>query len=77
MRRVGLLVLDEIHEIAGSEWELRELVSLMDARYREERDTLLIGNATRDALSDLLGPSIVSRMRETGGVIEFTERFRP
>jgi DNA replication protein DnaC len=77
IRRVGLLVLDEIHEIAGSEWELRQLVALVDARYREERDTIMVGNATPDALTDLLGPSIVSRMREAGGVIEFTEKFRP
>jgi DNA replication protein DnaC len=77
IRRVGLLVLDEIHEIAGSDWELRELVGLIDARYREELDTLLVGNSTRDALGELLGPSIVSRMRETGAVIEFTDRFRP
>jgi DNA replication protein DnaC len=67
--RPALLVLDEVQERTGSEFENRLLTHVIDARYRQHKDTLLIGNLTAAVLAESLGPSIVSRMEETGGTI--------
>lgn len=65
-----VLVLDEIQERGGSEWEDRTLTYLIDKRYVVERPTLLIGNIKPAELQARLGASIVSRMQETGGIVE-------
>lgn len=67
----GLLVVDEIQERGATAWEDRLLTHLVDVRYREMRDTILIGNLDRETLRSEVGPSIVSRLIETGGVVEF------
>lgn len=69
--RPRLLVLDEIQERGATPWEDRLLTHLVDTRYRENRDTVLIGNLTSDELASELGKSIVSRLVETGGIVEF------
>ncbi len=43
---------------------------IIDKRYGLERDTLLIGNVLPSGLPKALGDSIMSRARETGGVLE-------
>jgi len=63
-----LLVVDELHERAESAWETRTLVHLIDRRYRDMRDTVLVANLTPEALADSLGPSFADRLRETGWV---------
>ena len=65
-----LLVLDEVQERTGSDFENRLLTHLVDARYQAKRDTLLIGNLSAAALAESLGPSIASRMEECGGAIK-------
>lgn len=67
--RPRLLVIDEAHERAGSEFEGRTLTNIIDHRYDAMRDTLIISNATKEQFGRDLGPSIVSRIQETGECI--------
>ena len=66
LTRCNLLVLDECHECNGSEWAVRVLTLLIDARYRERRDTIMIANLTPEELLAAVGPSVASRMDECG-----------
>jgi len=70
--RPALLVIDEIQERGDTPWENRLLSYMIDRRYNSGRDTLLIANLLPDSLINSLGDSIVSRMSETGGIIECT-----
>jgi DNA replication protein DnaC len=72
LQSVGLLVIDEIQERAETKYEETALVYLIDQRYANMRPTLLIGNIKHEDFTARIGPSIASRIRETGGVIEFT-----
>lgn len=67
--RPSLLVIDEAHERSESAWENRVLTHIVDVRYGEMRDTVLIANSKPEDLDSALGPSIVSRLNETGAVI--------
>lgn len=64
-----LLVIDEMQERGETAWEDRLLTHLIDKRYGSERDTLLISNLKQEDFMAALGPSIVSRLIETGGVV--------
>ena len=68
--RPSLLVIDEAQERGESSWEDRMLTALIDSRYSQRRDTIIISNLKRDDFLSSMGSSIVSRMIETGGVIE-------
>lgn len=72
LSKVPLLVLDEIQERGNSAWEDRILTHVLDRRYGAERPTLIIANLTETALTECLGDSIVSRLNETGGILEVT-----
>lgn len=65
-----LLVIDELGQRSENDWENRLLYELLNRRYNDMKDTLLISNQDLAQLEMALGPSLVSRMRETGGVIE-------
>ena len=64
-----LLVIDEAHERGGSDWENRLLTYIIDVRYAEMRDTILVSNETLAGFKAAIGSSIYSRLTETGGVI--------
>lgn len=64
-----LLVIDEIQERAETPFEDRILTHIINHRYNDEKDTLLIGNIKRDEFCKAMGASIVSRLNETGGLI--------
>lgn len=66
-RNPPLLVIDEIHLRGESPWEDRLLANLIDHRYGAVKDTLIISNLTWDAFERSIDPSIVDRIRETGG----------
>lgn len=66
----GLLVIDEIGQRSDTEWENRLLYELLNQRYNAVKDTLLISNQDQAVLEAALGSSIISRMRETGGIVE-------
>lgn len=68
--RPELLVLDEVQERGETQWEDRLLTHLIDKRYSDMKDTLLLSNLTEEEFKKSVGPSIVSRLVETGGIIE-------
>lgn len=70
MSRARLLVLDEVQERGNTAWEDRILTHILDRRYGAMKPTILIANLTESALIECLGDSIVSRLKETGGIIE-------
>ncbi|MFQ5502381.1 MAG: ATP-binding protein [Phycisphaerae bacterium] len=65
-----LLVVDEVQERGDTEFEGRILNYLIDRRYGDMTDTLVVGNLTGEAFHESLGSSITDRLRETGGIIE-------
>lgn len=67
--RPKLLIIDETQERGETRWEDGLLTHMIDRRYREEKDTLLISNQTREAFTESIGPSIASRIIETGGIV--------
>jgi DNA replication protein DnaC len=69
-RNTRLLVIDEIGKRAQSDWENNLLFELINLRYNDMRDTLVIDNATKPDFIAAIGPSIASRMNECGGIIE-------
>lgn len=71
-RSPKLLVIDEIQERGETPWEDRILTNLIDKRYGDASDTLLIANLMPEALKESLGASIFDRLRETGGIIKCT-----
>lgn len=71
-RKPSLLVIDEVQERGETAWEDRILTNLVDKRYGDGTDTLLIANLKPAALAENLGTSIADRLRETGGIIEAT-----
>ena len=66
----ALLVIDEIGQRSENDWENRLLYELINRRYNAVLDTLVISNQEVGQLEASIGPSLVSRMRETGGVVE-------
>jgi DNA replication protein DnaC len=75
--RPSLLVIDEIGQRSESDWENRLLFEMINRRYNDLKDTLLISNQDETQIKQALGPSIVSRINETGGLIPCTwESFR-
>ncbi|OQB95236.1 MAG: DNA replication protein DnaC [Verrucomicrobia bacterium ADurb.Bin118] len=69
-RRPRLLVIDELAQRRESEWERLLLYELLNHRYNDLTDTLLISNQDVRQAELSLGPAIVSRLRETGGIIQ-------
>ncbi len=64
-----LLVIDEMQDRGGTAWEERVLNQIVDSRYASHKDTILISNDVKEALVESLGPSIMSRADEIGGII--------
>ena len=72
-----LMVIDELQERGDTPFEDRLLTHLIDARYAEQKPTILIANLTKSEISKSLGSSVVDRIRENGMAIEFTwDSFR-
>jgi DNA replication protein DnaC len=68
-RGPSLLVIDEISKRGETDWENHLLFELIDKRYQDCKDTLLISNQEADKFAESIGPSLVSRMNETGGIM--------
>ena len=67
-RKPALLIIDEVQlrsETAAQEATLTELI---DARYKDKKDTLLISNLSVADFNTLMGASVCSRINETGEV---------
>lgn len=67
--RYGLVVIDEVQERGNTDFEDRMLTHIVDRRYANLGDTLLISNLTADQFALAVGPSVVSRANEAGGII--------
>jgi hypothetical protein len=68
--KARVLVIDEAQERGETAWEDRLLTHLIDCRYGDMKDTVLISNLNRREFEASIGSSILSRMSETGGIIE-------
>ena len=69
-----LLVLDELQECTNSDWERQSLTRLIDSRYQNEMNTILVGNLTVSALDEFLSKSVTSRLKEPGYIIAMTQK---
>jgi DNA replication protein DnaC len=69
-REPKLLVIDEIQVRADSDFEGNVLDHIIDLRYGDMNDTLIVGNLLPKALRASLGPTIMDRLDETGRIIE-------
>lgn len=63
------LIVDEVQVRNETEWERDVLTHLIDKRYGSMRATLLIGNIRENELVAALGPSIIDRSRDGGGIL--------
>lgn len=70
MSKAPLLILDEVQERGNTAWEDRLLTHILDRRYGAMAPTIVIANLTESALVECLGDSIISRLTETGGILE-------
>ena len=76
-RLPNFLVIDEIGKRSDSDWENTMLFELLNKRYADQTDTLLIANLSPAEFGKTIGASISSRMSEAGGIIECDwESFR-
>jgi len=71
-RYVGydLLVIDEAHERANSDYEDRRLVEVINMRYGRGRDTILITNLSMQEFAGSIGGAVMDRMNQVGGLVD-------
>jgi DNA replication protein DnaC len=69
-RKPSLLVVDEIGRRGETDWENNLLFELLNGRYNDRKDSLLLCNLTPAELQSSLGPSLISRLNESGGLIQ-------
>lgn len=67
--RPKLLVIDELDATSGREWEARPMFNLMNGRYNEKVDTILIANYESKQFQLAVGPKICDRICEGGGIV--------
>lgn len=65
-----LVVIDELLECPDQKLAYRILTDIIDRRYSERKDTILIGNTDRKGFEAAIGDSILSRLSEHGLIIE-------
>lgn len=65
-----LLVIDEVNTQSMNETDIKYLHRIVCRRYDDMTDTLLISNDNKTDFQKLVGDRVVSRMIETGGIIE-------
>ena len=64
-----LLVIDGMEERGETSWEARMLSHLIDRRYDDLKDTILIANLKAEEFKKSIGTSAASRLHETGGIV--------
>jgi DNA replication protein DnaC len=70
--------IDEAHERGSTDWENRTLTNIIDHRYDAMRCTLLLSNQSKEQFAESVGPSVTSRILETGeAIICNWPSFRP
>jgi DNA replication protein DnaC len=73
LERCDYLVIDEVDKRYGSQTEFIALYRLINKRYNEMLPTMLITNSSRDELVDVVGPSVVDRIREEGKIFNLSK----
>ena len=71
-RNAKFLVIDEFQERSESEWENRTLVNILDHRHADMLPTLIIANLSPQDFAKHVGPSILDRIAQTGGIVQCT-----
>jgi len=72
-----LAIIDELHDCEDQKMKDRILTDILDRRYSEMNDTLLISNQTVKAFNQSVSDSVRSRICEHGRIIECVwESFR-
>jgi len=67
--RPSLLIIDEVEKRGESDWANNLLFHLINRRHNAQKDTVLMSNLTSAELSSHLGPALVTRMNQTGGMV--------
>jgi DNA replication protein DnaC len=68
-RKFSFLAIDEVGRRADTDWEDRLLFELINDRYNDLKDTLLISNDGPGEFEKKIGPSLTDRIIETGGIV--------
>lgn len=71
-KKAPFLVIDEAQTRAGDVWDNNVLDELINARYARMLPTVLIANVTLAEAQKSLGPRIMDRANEAGGIVECT-----
>ena len=67
--KTPLLVIDEFHRSDPTDWAHRTIESIIDDRYRNKRDTIIVTNDKPDQFVQQAGESISSRVKECGCIV--------
>lgn len=70
LRCKKLLVIEEISRRAQTDFENNLLFELINTRYSDKTNTLLIDNSTPQMLAGSLDAALLGRIKETGGIVE-------
>ena len=70
LQRMPLLVLDEFHVRADTEWERTQLMGIIDARYAGMLTTIIVSNLQAQPLLESMGRAFEGRLRESGAIHE-------
>ena len=66
-----LLHIDDLGAEHRTEWVLEQLYTIVNARYEDERSTVVTSNLGRDELAEQLGERVVSRLEGSCEVLPF------
>ena len=73
----AFLVIDEIQDRGETAFEDQKLTAIIDARYMDNKPTLLISNHDRKRFAESLSPAVLDRIRENGCGVHFSwESYR-
>lgn len=64
--RPALLIVDECHDVLGSDWQMVEFGTLVDKRYGAMKPTVLVTNAEPSEWVAVFGQSVLDRCRDGG-----------
>lgn len=73
LERCDYLIIDEVDKRYGSQTEFIALYRLINKRYNEMLPTMLITNSSKDEIVEVVGPSVVDRIREEGKTLNLSK----
>lgn len=68
-QRAAVLVIDDLGTTRGTAWEQDRLFALCNARYEDQRPTIVTTNVTYKVLAESIGERIVSRLTESHAAV--------